>query len=131
MHFTRCTSLDVLHSMSFTLIYFTRCTMHLILCTSIDVLHSDVLHSVYYALDSMHFCTSVDVLHSVYYYSVYYYSVYLILCTSLKGSARKNPSRCFREKGICPLLCRGTSLYLFYVKPADTSLVEPSEMAGQ
>ena len=67
--------------------------MHLILCTSIDVPHSDVLHSMYYALDSMHFYTSVDVLHSV-----YYYSVYLILCTSLKGSARKNPSRCFREK---------------------------------
>ena len=100
MHLTRCTSLDVvhsdvlhsvcdaLHSMYFTLMYFTLCTMHLTRCTSLDVLHSDVLHSVYYTL-----CTMVCTLDSA------CIVLYLILCTSLKGFvARKNPSRCFREK---------------------------------
>ena len=38
-------------------------------------------------------CTILCVL-----WSVHLTPVYLILCTSLKGFARKNPSRCFREK---------------------------------
>ena len=71
MHFTLCTSLYALHSMRFTL------------CSSLHALHSMrfTLCPSLYALRSMHFtlCTSLYVVGS-------------------EGSARKNPSRCFREK---------------------------------
>ena len=87
MQFTLCNSLLLyaLHSMHFALctsLYALR-SMHFTLCTSL------------YALHSMHFtlCTSLYALHSMHF----------TLCTSVYvvvsgGSARKSPSRCFREK---------------------------------
>ena len=99
MHFTLCTSLYALHSMHFTLCTSLHAlhSMHFTLCTSLYALHSMhfTLCTSLYALHSMHFtlCTSLYALHSMHF----------TLCTSLyvvgsEGSARKNPSRCFREK---------------------------------
>ena len=85
MHLTLCTSLYALHSMHFTLCnsLYAIHSMHFTLCTSLYALHSMhfTLCTSLYALDSMHFtlCSSVYVVGS-------------------EGSARKNPSRCFREK---------------------------------
>ena len=127
MHFTLCTSLYALHSMHFTLctslyalhsMRFTLCTslcalasMHFTLCTLLYALHSMhfALCTSLYALRSMHFtlCTSLYALHSMHFTlctSLYaLHSMHFTLCTSVYvvvsgGSARKNPSRCFREK---------------------------------
>ena len=97
-------------------------SVYLILCSSLTVLHSDVLHSVYYALyaDSAYLilCSSLNVLHSDVLHSVYYAlyadSVYLILCSSLiKGFARKNPSRCFRENWALGFKISGLGLKVY------------------
>ena len=127
MHFTLCTSLYALHSMHFTLctslyalhsMHFTLCaslcalhSVHLPLCTSLYALCSMrfTLCTSLYALHSMHFalCTSLYALHSMHFTlctSLYaLHSMHFTLCTSVYvvvsgGSARKNPSRCFREK---------------------------------
>ena len=127
MHFTLCTSLYALHSMHFTLctslyalhsMHFTLCaslcalhSVHLPLCTSLYALCSMrfTLCTSLYALHSMHFalCTSLYALHSMHFTlrtSLYALrSMHFTLCTSVYvvvsgGSARKNPSRCFREK---------------------------------
>ena len=112
MHFTLCTSLYALHSMRFTLCtsLCALASMHFTLCTLLYALHSMhfALCTSLYALRSMHFtlCTSLYALHSMHFTlctSLYaLHSMHFTLCTSVYvvvsgGSARKNPSRCFRE----------------------------------
>ena len=84
MQFTLCNSLYALHSMHFTLCtsHYALDSMHFTLCTSLYALHSTrfTLCTSLYALNSTHFTL--------------WTSLYVV---GSEGSARKNPSRCFRE----------------------------------